>query len=63
MFDNKVAIQNSSESSISLPYAKTIFVMEDVDGERGGAGREATRACSEFQQVSRTSQRVFWAGV
>lgn len=31
VFDNKVAIQNSSESSISLPYAKTIFVMEDVD--------------------------------
>lgn len=48
VFDNKVAIQNSSESSISLPYAKTIFVMEDVDGEqRGVGGRESTSALRE----------------
>jgi hypothetical protein len=31
VFDNKLHIQNSSDSSISLPFDKTIFVMEDVD--------------------------------
>ncbi|EFJ51652.1 hypothetical protein VOLCADRAFT_116304 [Volvox carteri f. nagariensis] len=31
VFDNKLQIQNSSDSAISLPFEKTIFVMEDVD--------------------------------
>ncbi|GLC44229.1 hypothetical protein PLESTB_000755000 [Pleodorina starrii] len=31
VFDNKLQICNSPDSSISLPFDKTIFVMEDVD--------------------------------
>ncbi|KAG2428239.1 hypothetical protein HYH02_014421 [Chlamydomonas schloesseri] len=43
IFDNKLTIQNSSDSAVSLPFNKTIFVMEDVDAassvvqRRGGA--------------------------
>ncbi|PNH06751.1 putative mitochondrial chaperone bcs1 [Tetrabaena socialis] len=31
VFDNKLSIQNSKDTAVSLPFNKTIFVMEDVD--------------------------------
>ncbi|KAG2490394.1 hypothetical protein HYH03_011194 [Edaphochlamys debaryana] len=31
VFDSRLTIQNSTDSAISLPFNKTIFVMEDVD--------------------------------
>ncbi|PNH06743.1 putative mitochondrial chaperone bcs1 [Tetrabaena socialis] len=31
VFDNKLSIQNSTDTAVSLPFSKTIFVMEDVD--------------------------------
>ncbi|KXZ51383.1 hypothetical protein GPECTOR_12g345 [Gonium pectorale] len=41
VFDNKLQIQNSSDSAISLPFNKTIFVMEDVDAASSVVQRRA----------------------
>ncbi len=44
VFDSKLTVQNSSDSAVSLPFHKTIFVMEDVDAASNGEARVA-RMC------------------
>ena len=39
VFDSKLTVQNSSDNAVSLPFHKTIFVMEDVDAASNGEQR------------------------
>eukprot|EP00198_Chlamydomonas_reinhardtii_P011333 XP_001700670.1 ubiquinol:cytochrome c oxidoreductase biogenesis factor [Chlamydomonas reinhardtii] len=58
IFDNKLTIQNSSDSAVSLPFNKTIFVMEDVDAassvvqRRNGGGAAASAGPSRAEVMA-----------
>ncbi|KAG2423696.1 hypothetical protein HXX76_015086 [Chlamydomonas incerta] len=64
IFDNKLTIQNSTDTAVSLPFNKTIFVMEDVDAassvvqRRNGSGGASAPAGPSRAEVMALAESI-----